>query len=349
MGRRRVTLADVAKATGVSTTTVSLVLTGRGRELRISEEAERRVRSTAQRLGYRRNTLTVGLGAGRTQTIGFVSDSVASSEPVGDMIKGALEAAHRRGFVLFCGEGGGDPDSERTLVEAMRDRRVDGIVFASATTRSVVLPEGLDHGPAVLLNALPAASSALPAVLPDEVGAGRSAALVLIDAGHRDGIHLLGAGPGVDDVPQGSIAAVERLLGIRQVFDAARIEAAAAHLCPEWTVEDGFHAARAMMRRYRPKALLCLNDRLAFGACQALAEAGLSVPGDVSVVSFGGDPIASWMRPRLTTVALPHHELGVTAVELLFAAAERRGPGTLPAVHRVPMTVRHGESVKPVS
>ncbi|MCE6998732.1 LacI family DNA-binding transcriptional regulator [Saccharothrix sp. S26] len=349
MGRRRITLADVAKATGVSTTTVSLVLAGRGRDLRISEEVERRVRSTAQELGYRRNTLSVGLRTGRTQTIGFVSDTVASSLLAGNMIKGALDAAHERGFMLFFGESGGDPDVERALVEAMHDRQVDGIIFAAMYTRRVAVPEGLDDGPAVLLNALPAAYSTVPAVLPDEVEAGRAAARVLVDAGHRDGVHVVGAGPRLRDVPPNSIAATERLIGIHEVFRAAGVEPASARQCPKWMPENGYETTREILRHHRPRALLCLNDRLAFGAYQALAEAGLSVPDDVSVVSFDDHPIASWVRPRLTTIALPHQELGAKAVEVLFAASERRRRGKgAPVVHRVPMSVRPGESVKPV-
>ena len=346
MGRRRITLADVAKATGVSTTTVSLVLAGRGAELRISEEVQHRVRSTAQELGYRRNTLSVGLRTGHTQTIGFVSDTVASSLLAGNMIKGAMEAAHQRGFMLFCGESGGDPDVERALIEAMHDRRVDGIIFAAMYTRRVAVPEGLDQGPAVLLNALPAAYSPVPSVLPDEVEAGRAAARILVDAGHREGVHLVGAGPGLDDVPPNSIAARERLIGMSEVFGTAGVEVVSAHQCPKWMPEDGYATTREILRHHRPRALVCLNDRLAFGAYQALAEASLSVPDDVSVVSFDDHPIASWVRPRLTTIALPHHQLGVKAVEVLFAAAgSRRRAKDAPAVHRVPMSVQLGESV----
>jgi LacI family transcriptional regulator len=346
VGRRRITLADVAKATGVSTTTVSLVLAGRGAELRISDEVQHRVRSTAQELGYRRNTLSVGLRTGHTQTIGFVSDTVASSLLAGNMIKGAMEAAHERGFMLFCGETGGDPGVERGLIEAMHDRRVDGIVFAAMYTRTVAVPEGLDDGPAVLLNALPAAYSSVPSVLPDEVEAGRAAARILVDAGHRKGVHLVGVGPGLDDVPPNSIAARERLIGMRQVFGDAGVEVVSAHPCPKWMPENGYLTTREILRHHRPRALVCLNDRLAFGAYQALAEAGLAVPDDVSVVSFDDHPIASWVRPRLTTIALPHHQLGVKAVEVLFAAAERRArPKGAPAVHRVPMSVQLGDSV----
>ena len=93
---------------------------------------------------------------------------------------------------------------------------------------------------------------------------------------------------------------------------------------------------------------MCFDDRLAFGAYQALAEAGLSVPGDVSVLGFDDHPVASWMRPRLTTVALSHHELGVQAVEVLVGMLGRHGRDGRPSlIRRVPMPVREGGSVAP--
>ena len=343
MRRTRVTLADVAAASGVSVTTASLVLTGRARELRISAEAERRVRTTAHELGYRRNVLTTGPRGGRSQTIGFVSDSVTSSGWAADMIKGAVDAAYRHGFMLFVGESGGDPLVERTLVDAMRDRRADGVVIASSHTRTVVVPDGLYDVPTVLLNATSATPVAVPAVLPDEVQAGRSAARLLVEAGHDRGIHLIGAGASRHDTAPQGIAAAERLRGLREVFAEADVEVAGARGCPKWTPEHGFAATAALLSEHRPKALVCLNDHLAFGAYQALSEAGLSVPEDVSVIGFEDHPVASWMRPRLTTVALPHHELGAWAVRVLVEMVVRRA--RTPMIHRVPMPVREGGSV----
>ncbi|WP_218148333.1 LacI family DNA-binding transcriptional regulator [Lentzea xinjiangensis] len=340
------TLADVAAASGVSVTTASLVLTGRARELRISEAAERRVRSTAQELGYRRGTLATRPRSGRSQTIGFVLGAVESSGLAGEVVKGAVEAAYRHGFMLFVGESGGDPAVERALVEQMRDRRTDGIVFAAVGTRVVTVPDGLRHGPAVLLNATAAAQPGLPAVVADEVEGGRAAARILVEAGHGRGVHLIGAGPGPYDVPPHGIAAVERLIGLREVFAAAGIEVVSAHRCPKWTPEDGYRATRELLRLHRPKALVCFDDRLAFGAYQALGEAGLSVPGDVSVLGFDDHPVASWMRPRLTTIALPNQELGARAVEVLLDVVERRRLDVRPpSIQRVPMPVREGGSV----
>jgi len=346
VGRTRVTLADVAAASGVSITTASLVLTGRARELRISTEAERRVRSTAQELGYRRNTQPAESCTGRSQTLGFVSDTAASSDWAGDMVKGAGDTAYRLGVMLFVGESGGDPMVERSLVGAMRDRRADGVVFAARHTRTVAVPDGLRDGPAVLLNAVPVTRTAAPSVLPDEMQAGRSAARVLIEAGHHRDIHLIGAGLGLRDTAPHGIAAADRLRGLREVLTAAGIELAGAQPCPKWTPEHGFEATAELLRGHRPKALVCLNDHLAFGAYQALAEAGLSVPEDVSVIGFEDHPIASWMRPRLTTIAVPYYELGSSAVMVLVEMVLRRGRGVrTPMIHRVPMPVREGGSV----
>lgn len=338
---RRVTLADVAKAAGVSITTVSLVLSGRGRDLRISAEAEQRVRQAANTVGYRRRRTSAGPRTDWTRTIGFVSDAVATSGLAGDMIRGALDAAREHGVLLIVAETDGDREAEQTLIGAMLDRRVDGIVYAATQTRRVCVPDRIEAGHGVLLNALPDRPSPLSVVVPDEVEAGRSAARALLDAGHRDGIHLVGVDVGPDGVPPGSVAAAERLHGIREVFDAAGVEIAGARACRWWLPEHGFTATADLLARGRPRALICFDDRLAFGAYQALAEAGLAVPVDVSVVSFDDHPLAGWLRPKLTTVALPRYELGAKAVDVLLA--ERRSQP--PTVHRVPMPRRDRSSI----
>ena len=96
--------------------------------------------------------------------------------------------------------------------------------------------------------------------------------------------------------------------------------------CPDWQPELGYSATQQLLEKTRPSALICFNDRLAFGAYQALAEAGLTVPTDVSVVSFDDDVLASWVKPQLTTVALPHYELGRAAIELLLDPKQAHEP-----------------------
>ncbi|WP_423464704.1 LacI family DNA-binding transcriptional regulator [Promicromonospora sp. MS192] len=350
MGHKRVTLADVARAAGVSSSTASLVMTGRGRQLRISEAVHARVRAAAQDLGYRPNAVSVGLRKGTTRTLGFVSDSVASSRLAGDMIKGAIEAGREQGFMLFIGETGGKPAEEAKLVEAMLDRQVDGIILASMFTRSRPLPEDVDRIPAVLLNLVAPPGATVPSVVPDEERAGREAAQLLLDAGHRE-IHLIGAGPGADDWPAVSVAAHQRLTGILGALEAAGVRPSSGYEDPAWLPQQGWDAFQRIVAGGGgpPRALICFNDRLAFGAYQAAQEAGLTIPDDVSVVSFDDASVAGWLRPGLTTFALPHRALGRRAVELLLelvAQGNDAAPATAaPVVHRLPMPLRARGSV----
>jgi len=185
--------------------------------------------------------------------------------------------------------------------------------------------------------------------VPDEIEAGRAAARLLLAAGHSE-IHLIGAGPEPDDVPPGGVAGAERLAGIREVLAASGLEPASGHLCDDWLPPIGWGATRDLLEKHpTPSAIICFNDRLAFGAYQALQEAGLRIPDDVSVVSFDDYPMAEWLRPGLSSFAIPHEQLGRRAVELLIEAVQD-GIGSEPGqVHRYPLPLHARESVAPRS
>jgi LacI family transcriptional regulator len=345
-----VTLADVARAAGVSKTAASFVLSGRGAEMRISPEAEARVRQAAQETGYRPNILSRSLRTGMSRTIGFVSDTVATTPFAGHLIWGALDAARDRDHLLIIGETEGDPDLEQQMIEAMHDRGVDGIVFASMYTRELELPPGLTAGPAVLLNAVPSGETQIPCIVPDEFGAGRAAVSTLLAAGHGDRIALVGAAP-PDQTPAGSLAAIQRLEGILQALGEAGFDVLDAVPCPDWQPDLGYAAANRLIERGElPTALICFNDRLSLGAYQAIAEHGLRVPDDVSVVSFDDDVLATWLRPQLTTIALPHYELGRAAIDALVDTLQpSAATAQVPAVKRITMPVRERSSVRRLS
>lgn len=339
MGHDRVTLADVARRAGLSKTAVSLVLNGR-EGTRLSTEAHQRIFAAAEELGYRPNVAARSLRTRKTATIAFVSDIVATTRFAGGMIRGALDAAREHDHVLLIAETQGDAAFEKHAIDAMLDRQVDGVVYAAMATRRLTVPPALLAGPVVLLNAT--SPDGLPCVLPDDERAGRTAATALLSKGHRDRIAVIGRNRLKETDPEVSLAADARLHGIR----AALAEVGATILreasCSDWLPEHGYAAMRSLLRKpQRPTAVVCMNDRLAFGAYQALADAGLSVPRDVSVVSFDDDPIAAWLRPSLSTVALPHEAMGRRAVELLLDGGRRAGPAL------VPMTLRRRKSVAP--
>lgn len=321
MARKRVTLADVAREAGLSITAASMILNGRP-ETGLSKDAHDRVFAAAEALQYRPNVAARGLRTDKTRTIGFISDEIATTRFAGGLIKGALAAAEEAGHVVLLLETGGDPEREAEAVGAVLDRQVDGIIFASMRSREFFVPELPSSTAVVMLNAT---NSHHPAsVLPDEFAGGQAAVELLVESGHRGGIALIGQNDEVERNRFRSATVAQRVAGVRQAMVDHGLDFIAEESVDVWEPEFGYEAVRKLLaRRDDVMALLCLNDRMAFGAYQALAERGLTVPGDVSVVSFDNDELAAYLRPGLTTLALPHEEMGRRAVTLLLSGTAR--------------------------
>ena len=334
MAPQRATLLQVAQRAGVSRSTASFVLAGRHQDMRISEDARQRVLRAAQELDYRPNLMARSLRTKVTKTIALVSDTIASDPYAGRVIQGSLAAAVSRGHLLFIGETEGDPVVEQRLIADFLDRQVDAFLYASMFTRYVTLPKQLRGRPVVLLNCLTrTARPAHHSIIPDELTAGLTAARTLLDAGHRQGIHLVGH-PG-----DGVFASRERLAGIEEALGDASARLAGTIDCNWWPDSAYDAVSQALAAGLQPKALICINDRVALGTYQALREAGARIPDDVSVISFDDSELAAWLRPQLTSIALPHYELGWHAVEALL------GPEAPPAVMRLPMPIRRRHSI----
>ncbi|MDT5033853.1 MAG: LacI family transcriptional regulator [Actinoplanes sp.] len=334
MPPQRATLLQVAQRAGVSRSTASFVLTGRHLDMRISEDARQRVLRAAQELDYRPNLMARSLRTKVTRTIALVSDTIASDPYAGRAIHGALASAIARGHLLFIGETEGDPVVEEQLISDFLDRQVDAFIYASMFTRYVRIPKLLKGRPVVLLNCLTrGAKPAYHSVIPDELGAGWSAARTVLDLGHQSGIYLAGS-------PSRHVfAGRERLAGLREGLAVAGVTLSGTIDC-DWWPEPAYEVLnRAFADGLRPRVLICLNDRVALGAYQAAREVGLRIPEDVSVLSFDDSELASWLRPQLTSISLPHYQLGWQAVELLL------GEETPPEVLRMPMPVRSRASI----
>jgi LacI family transcriptional regulator len=331
MNAARVTLGDVAQRAGVSRTTASFVTSGRT-DMRISAAAQERVRRAARELEYRPSLLARSLRTNLSQTVGLLSDGVATEAFAGEVIRGSMTGALLHDHLLFVAEAAGDPELEKRLINNMLDRGVGGFIYACMYTKRVRVAAALRGHPLVLVNCT-ARARTVPTVIPDEQEAGRAAARVLVRHGHGDRIVLVG------ETPTHVLAANERLAGINSVLQARGFTLAAS-IDTTWWPEPAQAAVRDHLAAgHRPSALICLNDRVAMGAYQACHEAGLAVPEDISVISFDDSDLAGWLRPKLTSLAIPHFEMGRRASEILLA--EERPP----IVHLVPMTLHERDSV----
>ena len=313
---KRVVIKDVAAAAGVSVTTVSHILNDvEGK--RISPDTRQRVLEAAGRLGYAPNGLARGLRLRRSNTIGFVSDHIATTPFAGKIILGAQEAAAKQGLLLLVLNTGGDRELESTEIELLLQRQVDGVLYAAMSHRVLPVPDRLREVPTVLLDAQPDDLS-VPSVVPDEVRGGYTAVRELIDHGHR----RIAFATNIEDIP----ATRGRLEGCQRALNEAGIPFDPALVTAEFCDSAGGYAASLRLldvaAEIRPTALFCFNDRMAMGAYRAAAELGLAIPRDLSVIGFDNQElICDGLVPTLTTVELPHYEMGARAVALLLSQA----------------------------
>ena len=314
----RVGIRDVAAEAGVSVTTVSHVL-NETPHAQVRAETRQRVLAAAEKLGYKPNRMARSLRTNRTRTIALISDTIATTPYAGQMILGAQRAAQDRGFTVVLFNTEDDPEVEKRELTAALDYQVDGVIYATMYHRVVSVPELLDGTPVVLLDAESQDSDA-PSVVPDEVTGGCTATEELTSHGHQ----RIGFVNNVDDVP----ATAGRLQGYRDALAAAGLEYdAGLVVSDESETWGGYRAAHTLLSGPdRPTAIFAYNDRMAMGAYRAAAELGLRIPHDLSVVGFDDQQlITRGLYPELSSVALPHFDMGFWAGETLADLLEEPG------------------------
>ena len=301
---RRPSIRAVAALAGVSPTTVSHALSGT-RSVR-AETRERVVRAAAL-LGYTPNRLASGLRLQRTGVVGLASDRIATTPFAGRIVQGAQDAARERGVVLMVVDAEGDPGLEDAQLRALLDHRVDGILLARMSHQEVARPPALGELPAVLVDAVPAGGWRVPAIAPDERGIAVTAVAHLLASGHR----RIAFASTTDDAP----ASRGRAQGFREALEAAGLDGGRASIERSGSdARGGREVGRRLLDRppvERPTAVFCFNDQIAMGVYQAAAALGLDVPRDCSIVGVDDlEIVAAALQPGLTTIALPHREMG---------------------------------------
>jgi LacI family transcriptional regulator len=326
-----VTMAELARAAGVSMATASRALSDHPK---VAPGTRARVQAVAADLGYVHNTVARTLRTNRSYTLGLVSDQIATTPYAGRIILGAQEAAAAQGWMLLLINSGGDPELERREIQTLLQRQVDGLLYAAMYHQVVTPPPTLSQVPSVLLDAR-ADDASLPSVVPDEVGGARAAVAELLRHGHR----RIGFVTHTDDIP----ATHGRLQGYREaLLEAGVAPDPSLIVTGQSTPQGGYPSALALLDRAdRPTALFCFNDRIAMGAYQAAATLGLRIPQDVSIIGFDNqEALADHLRPGLTTMALPHYEMGVWAVQTVLARIQDPEAAVAHAVLPCPLVTR---------
>lgn len=320
MSHHRITIRDIARAAGVAPSTVSRALNGTGR---VGAATRRRILRLARRREYRRDGLARGLVLRRSHTIGLIIPNIRN--PIyAEMARGIEDVARRHGFTSFFLSTDDDGATARHAIETLCERRVDGIIYASARIGDPALPLLTQAGvPAVLMNRVDLRDPDFATrdyVVVDNARGAFLGVEHLVRLGHR----RIGVIAGRRDLSTG----VGRLAGVRRALRQFGIPSDPQLVRSGEYRRDASYAAclHLLKLRQRPTAIFALNDDMAIGAYEAIVEAGLRVPDDVALLGFGNSDLTSIPGVGISTIDLRKYEIGQTSVEILVDRIEGRPP-----------------------
>jgi LacI family transcriptional regulator len=318
--RDRVSIADVARRAGVSTTTVSHVLSGRRPVALATRE---RVHNAVLELGYRPHGPARSLRTRRTQLIALAVPDI-SNPFYPSVMRGMADELATSGYRVVVHNTDGERDQELAVLATLTDGSVDGaVLFTLHLDERDLLPLGDGVIPVVALGVNTRPGGTIDMVTSDDRSGTLEATRLLVGLGCRP-LAFIGGPP---DTPMTS----GRLAGFRAAHRESGTEPRPEFIVTaDFTTEGGTRAARGLLGRADPpRGVVCANDLTAIGVLAAAAESGLDVPGDLAVIGFDDIDAASLVRPQLTTVSNQAREHGHVCARLLLSrlTGEYTGPG----------------------
>jgi DNA-binding LacI/PurR family transcriptional regulator len=324
--RRRVTLRDVARETGVSIATVSLILNRASLAQRLSPETRSRVEEAVKRLGYTPDPVARSLRSRQSQMVGVMVFDI--TDPYCTRLLSGIQASlMKTAFLPLIMSIQNEPDLLQRYGKLLIERRVEGvIVIANWPSVSVEMFQEFCLGACVMVGAKPPVKSISHVVI-DNVDGGAKALACLYELGHRQIAILRG--------PRDVIDSVERWQGVRQFAAKVGLKLD-QRLCPEMNalphptsiVEEAERLTSKLIAGKNPfTALLTFDDLSAVGALRAFDRAHWQIPRDCSVIGFDDIPYAQLIRPALTTMRQPLEQMGELAVEDLLGQIKSKSDG----------------------
>lgn len=313
LAARRVTMRDVAKLANVSQSTVSRVLSPTQQPIPIGEETRQRVLDAVETLGYQPNLHAGSLRGQKTQMIAMLIADIANPfyHP---MVRAVQDVAHTHRYDVLVANSDHTRENELLFCESIIRRPVDGIVMVPYHLTDQDLEQLLvQTGAAITVLGQHITHPAVDVVGVDDKQATYKAISWLIRQRHHSQVALIGV---TKRFPPGA----RRHAAYLQALNDAGLPLNPAYIQEgDWSVESGAAAMRALLALPEaPTAVFALNDHMAIGAILAIQAAGKRVPEDVAVVGFDDIPAASWLCPKLTTIAQPAAAIGQQLAEALF-------------------------------
>ena len=312
--KKKTSLADIAKALGVSKTLVSMVLNGKGSENGINEDTQKRVWAKANELNYKPNMMARSLRMGRSNTIGLIVADI-SNNFYAKMCRAVEDAASQRDFYVLFGSSDEKAEKERNLIQMLRDRQVDGLIISTTLENNRDIQELIDEKfPTVLVDRFIPTVEA-PFVTADNYQGAVAAVEHLIQAG----IRRIGQ---LTISPSHLTSITERTRGYREALEKNGIpfDSKLVREIPYNNIREGVrkHLPELLKGPDPVQGIFVLNNNLAMAALDCINELGLNIPNDIALISFDDIETFKFIQPRISAVAQPVEEMGRVAVDILL-------------------------------
>ena len=308
---RNPTLRDVAQAAGVHAATASRALNPETRRM-VNADTARRVHRAAESLGYQPNPIARSLKTARSHMVGLVLPDLTNPlfPPI---VRGIEDVLGPAGYSAVIVNTDNDAAREEALVSSLRSRQVDGLIVATARLEHPLLGRLHDQGARMVLVNRRSQGIDVPCIVPDDAAGITMAVRHLADLGHERIAHLAG--------PQTTSTGVTRANAFRNAIREHGLveDPTLVAACDYWNEAEGARAFRHLLDSAAPfTAVVAGNDLIALGCYDVFAERDIDCPREVSVVGFNDIPFLDKLRPPLTTVAVPHHQIGAEAARMLL-------------------------------
>ena len=301
-------LADKLK---LSPTTVSRVLNGKSIKFRISQETSQKVLDAARKYHYSPNRIARGLKLEKTETIGLIIPDIANPY-FGSIAKTIEVEAHNNGYSIILCDSLDDENTEAELLQLLAGRKVDGIIIAPTGKSSRQVTEIQRQGIPVIVIDRYLPGTNLPFVTTDNYLGGLLATEHFIEMGHRNIACLQGI--------NGISANNDRVQGYREALQKHGIPLDESMILgTDFGEENGYiQTKKLLVLPECPTAIFALSNLISIGTLRALKEAGLTIPDNISIVSFDEQPYSAFLACPMTTVEQPREEIGKLAFRYLL-------------------------------
>jgi len=325
------TLRDVASAAGVHPATASRALNPETRAL-VNADTARRVLRIAEQLEYRPNPIARSLKTARSATIGVVLPDLTNPlfPPI---VRGIEEILGPAGYTSLIVNTDNDPERERSQIELLQSRQVEGLIVATALVEHPLLDKLHRDGARMVLVNRRTESIDVPSISPDDAAGISMAVRHLAELGHRRIAHLAG--------PPTTSTGIARARAFR---DTARElgcddDPDLVATCDLWSEDEGARVMRKILDAGTDfTAVVAGNDLIALGCYDVFAERKMLCPEEVSVVGFNDMPFLDKLRPPLTSVAIPHRAIGAESARMLLELINE--PGRLHRSVLMPLSLK---------